>query len=329
MDNRTSAYLMEEGVSICREVIEAIFGFSLFLNAILFIPQIICIIKEKSVTGIKHILGDIEANKVGKKPLIAEHAPRILLVEDNPLIQHVTQSLLSDSGFEVDVAATGAEALEKFAANKYDLVYMDIGLPDKDGYAVTQALRQHEQLSGATSAIPVIALTAHGAMDVETFCTRAGMQGVVSKPLTRQQAGEIWKKFGLGNKKDLSGLTAIPPAEIVPLERQIVDMDGTVALLGSREYAKELLGLWYEMLTYRFLPALDDFIVKQDYEALRHELHTMLGSLCYVKTPLLNQAVFELQTAARSHPNNIAPAYEHVLHESQRFIKYYQQTVIV
>ena len=266
--------------------------------------------------------------KIEKKYDLPENAPRVLLVEDNPLIQHVTQSLLNGAGFEVDVAATGAEAIKKFSPEKYRLIYMDIGLPDQDGYAVTQAIRTKEAELKAIQ-VPIIALTAHGAMDVEAFCSRAGMQGVLSKPLTREQARAVWKKFGLGQPEKVSGLTIIGNAEAAPLPLKVIDMEGTVALLGSKEYAEELLGLWFEMLTKRFLPALKDLVEKRDDEGLRHELHNMLGSLCYVKTPLLNQAVLELQTAARNHPQGIEAAYQHVVMEAERFIRQYQQQFLL
>ncbi len=256
---------------------------------------------------------------------VKESAVHILLVEDNSLIQHVTETLLAESGFVVDVAATGVEAIEKFISKKYDLVYMDIGLPDQDGYIITQALRAHEKSIGKIDCVPVVALTAHSSVDVELFCARAGMQGIVSKPLTREQAGVIWERYGLGKEQDVIGLTVIQAAKLAPPENQIIDLDETVTLLGTREYALELLTLWYEMLTHRFLPVLTSLVKSRDEQSLRHELHTMLGSLCYVKTPLLNQAALELQAAIRTDPANIEFAYQHLLDEAQRFIEYYQK----
>ncbi len=379
-----------------REVIEIIFVLWLFINALSFIPQIIRIIREKSVKGVslitfsiflasqfsavlygliiksnilvlgylfsmltcapvvllilffrrnKHELSEAETNlkdisfkdildqlpvatpseaslTLEKKHAIAENAPRILLVEDNSLIQNVTQGLLNGLGFVVDVAGTGAEAIEKFEPGKYALIYMNIGLPDQNGYYVTQVMREKEDCVNA-SAVPIIALTAHGAVDVEAFCGRAGMQGVLSKPLTREQAEAVWGKFGLRKSERVAGLTLIGHADATPQTGKIIDMDGTISLLGTKEYAEELLALWCDMLTQRFLPALKDFVEKRDDEALRQELHNMLGSLCYVKTPLLNQAVLDLQTAARNHPQSIESAYQHVLEEAQRFIKHY------
>ncbi|MES2203873.1 MAG: ATP-binding protein, partial [Pseudomonadota bacterium] len=273
----------------------------------------------------------ITSSSITFKPTASEHkktlpanAPRIFLVEDNPLIQHVTEALLNGAGFSVDIAGTGAEALEKFSPGKYGLVYMDIGLPDQDGYSVAHAIREKEK----SLATPIIALTAHGALDVERFCSRAGMQGVLSKPLTREQATSVWERYGLGKSEKVDGLTMIENTDKTPVASQIIDIKGTASLLGSKDRAKELLTLWFEMLTKRFLPALHDLISKHDIEGLRHELHAMLGSLCYVKTPLLNQALLELQTATRNHPQEIENAYQRVLQESQRFIDQYQKQLI-
>ena len=134
--------------------------------------------------------------------------PRILLVEDMELIQFITKSLLSDAGFSVDIASTGKEALEKFSSKKYDFIYMDIGLPDIDGYTVTQEMRNKEVATGAEKT-PIVALTGHGVIDVQAFCGEVGMQGVFSKPLTREQAEKVWQRYGKHELVDVPGLTIL------------------------------------------------------------------------------------------------------------------------
>ena len=129
----------------------------------------------------------------------------------------------------------------------------------------------------------------------------------------------------MGKSEKVNGLTIIENSDATPDITKIIDIKSTAALLGSQKRAEELLTLWFEMLTQRFLPALQDLMSKNDIEGMRHELHAMLGSLCYVKTPLLNQAVLELQTATRSHPQEIENTYQQVIQESQRFVEQYQQ----
>ncbi|MBP9726711.1 MAG: response regulator [Gammaproteobacteria bacterium] len=137
-----------------------------------------------------------------------EKVQRILLVEDNPAVQMVTKNLLNDSGFEVDVAGSGAEAVAAFSPGKYGLIYMDIGLPDIDGYEVTNAIREKEQSSQAAMT-PIIALTAHAAIDVQAVCGKVDMQGVISKPIKRDQIEHIWQRYGKGEPIHVDGLIVI------------------------------------------------------------------------------------------------------------------------
>ena len=137
-----------------------------------------------------------------------EKTSRILLIEDNPVVQLVTKNLLNDIGFEVDVAGTGAEAITAFSPGKYGLIYMDIGLPDIDGYAVTKAIREKEKLFHAAMT-PIVALTGHAALDVQSFCGEVGMQGVISKPIQRHQIEGIWQRYGQGESLSVDGLTVL------------------------------------------------------------------------------------------------------------------------
>jgi len=69
----------------------------------------------------------------------------VLLIEDNPIAQTMEKELLLSLGVQVDIAATGQEAFEKFSSHAYPLVFMDIGLPDISGYEVTEKIRQNEK----------------------------------------------------------------------------------------------------------------------------------------------------------------------------------------
>lgn len=139
---------------------------------------------------------------------LLENSSRILLVEDNEMVQVITKTLLNDAGFQVDIAGTGAEAIGAFSVGKYGLIYMDIGLPDIDGYAVTHAIREKEKLAHAKTT-PVVALTGHGAIEVQALCEKAGMQGILSKPIKREQIEDVWKFFGERRAISVSGLTLI------------------------------------------------------------------------------------------------------------------------
>ena len=105
----------------------------------------------------------------------------ILLVEDSEVNQKVAILQLRQLGCEADVATNGAQALERLAADSYDLVLMDCQMPVMDGYEATRAIRSG--MSGVDSTIPVIALTANAMPADLEACLAAGMNDCLTKPL--------------------------------------------------------------------------------------------------------------------------------------------------
>ena len=110
----------------------------------------------------------------------------ILVVEDNFIAQKAAQSLLQSCQCQVDIASNGKEALELWKQNEYDLIFMDIGLPDIDGYQVTRHIRVQEEAKNRRT--PIIALTAYAGDENKQRCIEAGMNAVLCKPLTQKSA---------------------------------------------------------------------------------------------------------------------------------------------
>lgn len=117
----------------------------------------------------------------------------ILVVEDNKMAQLAVNRLLTSFSCRVDVASNGQQALDLSVSHNYDLILMDISLGEGlDGYEVTRCLRQRVALQG----IPIIALTACVADNTEQRCLDAGMNAVLLKPLTRDNAIDLLARFG-------------------------------------------------------------------------------------------------------------------------------------
>jgi CheY-like chemotaxis protein len=104
---------------------------------------------------------------------------RILLVEDNDSSRQLARMVLNGSGFDVDVAADGAEGLKKARSTLYDLVLMDVELPGMDGLTVTRMLKSDPK----TADVPVVALTANAMKGDEQEALAAGCSGYISKPI--------------------------------------------------------------------------------------------------------------------------------------------------
>ena len=107
---------------------------------------------------------------------------RLLLAEDSKINQVVAIAMLSKSGYQIDAVDNGREALEAVQARAYDLVLMDVSMPEMDGLDASRAIRA---LSGDVRRIPIIAMTAHAMESDREKCLAAGMNDYVTKPVDR------------------------------------------------------------------------------------------------------------------------------------------------
>ncbi len=120
---------------------------------------------------------------------------RILVAEDNPVNQEVMKEVLSAMGYEVDIAATGEEAVREFNSYAYDLILMDVQMPELDGLEATRQIRQAEEAITSRRRIPIVALTA-GAMEGDADkCLRAGMDDYLSKPLDHLKLAQTLERW--------------------------------------------------------------------------------------------------------------------------------------
>jgi two-component system, sensor histidine kinase and response regulator len=126
-----------------------------------------------------------------RPPLITRHALcetrqrlRILVVDDNAVNQCLAVLLVEKQGHSVATARTGREALAVLAWEPFDLVLMDVQMPDIDGFEATRAIRAEESRTGKH--LPIIAMTAHTMPGDRDRCLAAGMDGYVTKPFRMQ-----------------------------------------------------------------------------------------------------------------------------------------------
>jgi len=119
----------------------------------------------------------------------------ILLAEDNLVNQKVAGIHLSKLGHKVDVASNGLAAYQAFKANTYDLIFMDIQMPEADGFESTALIRKYEKHTTPNIKTPIIAMTANAMKGDKERCIEAGMDDYISKPFTANALKEILSKY--------------------------------------------------------------------------------------------------------------------------------------
>ncbi len=118
---------------------------------------------------------------------------RILLADDDGISQTIAVAMLEQNGWEVTAVTNGREVLQELEQDSYDLVLMDIQMPNMDGFETTRAIRSHPDTT--TAGIPIIAMTAHAMREDREKCLAAGMNGYLSKPVETKVFMEVIDKI--------------------------------------------------------------------------------------------------------------------------------------
>ena len=149
----------------------------------------VCLLKPFRYGDLFQAVADLLNSPAVKTPLISEEAPpetftrhlHVLLAEDNRVNQLVAVHLLEKRGHRVEVVGDGRAAVEAVRQGDFDLVLMDVQMPEMDGFEATAAIRSQ---SGPSRHLPIVAMTAHALKGDLERCIEAGMDGYVSKPVT-------------------------------------------------------------------------------------------------------------------------------------------------
>ncbi len=121
------------------------------------------------------------------------HPLRILVAEDNPSNQKVLVEMLKRMGYRADAVADGREVIEALDRRPYDLVFMDVKMPEMDGLLATQEIRRLWPTNGPK----IIAITAYALAGDKEKCLEAGMDGYIAKPVQKGELAEILKRCAL------------------------------------------------------------------------------------------------------------------------------------
>ncbi|MFH2218487.1 MAG: response regulator [Pseudomonadota bacterium] len=253
-----------------------------------------------------------------KPPVITRHTVEearirfdILLAEDNLVNQKLAVGLLASKGHRVVVASNGREAVEVFEKENFDLILMDVQMPEMDGLEATRRIRSLESgMRPATSSaesngieleirIPIIALTAHALKGDREKCLAAGMDDYISKPINVEALFKVIEKFspalkGQNEKKTLNTSTeaGTSPGDVFDLSRALE------IVAGKRELFQEIADLFLKNLP-AYVAQIREGIARGDAEALEHSAHALKGSVANFGAKRSYEAAYVLENLGK------------------------------
>ncbi len=216
----------------------------------------------------------------------------VLLVEDNEINLQIEKEMLERAGCRVTAATRGADAVDLARRRRFDVILMDISMPEMDGIEATRAIRASD---GGSRDAPIIATTAHALPEERARFLEAGMQGSLIKPIRLERLVAELTRLSAD-----AGPDARPAAQASPAEHRpggLFDEEVIVALMGSVEPRL------FASLATRFCREIDDVLAMPDVMApdptVRAALHKLAGSAGVFGATRLHAALTDLQTALK------------------------------
>jgi signal transduction histidine kinase/CheY-like chemotaxis protein len=207
----------------------------------------------------------------------------ILVVDDSPINQLVMAYMLRNAGYHVDLADSGSAGIAAVKKRHYDIILMDVSMPDMSGMEATTIIRQ---LSGAAAVVPIIAITAHALAGYQALCLAAGMNGYATKPISQKDLLAVvatWcDKTITRDAPALSALIEDSSVQSVyePVKQAVIldqaSLDALTSLLGQEAF-NDLLQTYQTELTTR-CDAIKQAIIQQDLIIISREAHTIKSS---------------------------------------------------
>jgi len=236
----------------------------------------------------------LEAPPAGAAPALitrhsiaeSRHTLRILLAEDNLVNQQVATAMLVKRGHQVDVVGNGREAVDAIGTHDYDLVLMDIQMPEMDGFAATQAIRALPR----GRSLPIIALTAHALSGERERCLERGMTGYLAKPF---KAHDLFA--AIEGRTAATADTAAAPAPPVDLAA----FRGTMREAGAEAAVDGILATFASTLPQR-LEALAEASRGGEAEAIQRAAHAFRSAAATIGAHRLAQLLEAMEASARS-----------------------------
>jgi two-component system sensor histidine kinase/response regulator len=219
---------------------------------------------------------------------------KILLAEDNLINQKVTIKILNAFGFNVTAVNDGQEAVNELENRNYDLILMDLKMPNVDGFSATKRIRQ---MKNSKSVIPIIALTAHALLGDKEKCLNAGMTDYIAKPISGQ---DLVKKIDILLDIRVEE-TVQHQEEQSKRKNELLDRERLKTIsLGDHEFEKDLLSSYMSDLDQK-LKNLNELIASDDIKKIVEIAHSIKGSSYSIGAVKIGDEAFAIELSGKNN----------------------------
>lgn len=215
----------------------------------------------------------------------------ILLAEDNLINQKVAIRTLNSAGYRVDAVMNGEQAVRAYKENHYDLILMDVQMPEMDGYTATRLIRE---LPPPKNNIPIIAITAHAMIGDREKCLEAGMNSYISKPVAAKDVIHILDKF-----LNIQKVEVMPESKVRVNEGPFDFQRLKQISLGDPAFEKDLLSDFLIDAEAK-LQTLRELINAGDVKKIIECAHTLKGSSYSVGAKLVGDESLGIELSAKN-----------------------------
>ncbi|CAG1023127.1 partial two-component system, NarL family, sensor histidine kinase EvgS, partial [Methylococcales bacterium] len=218
---------------------------------------------------------------------------KILVAEDGEINRLVVTAILGKAGYQVDVARDGREAIEAARTADYDLILMDVQMPELDGYQATAIIRG---LSGHKAQVPILAFTANALQEDRNACLAAGMNDFVAKPVEKDR---LLATIANWLRKDSNAQSGFPALLMPAPELPILLDEGTLKSLADHtdeQTMKETVVIFFADTAQR-LEKISLALSAKDYQTLGFETHSIKSAAMTLGAPRLAMTCRNIENA--------------------------------
>jgi len=250
----------------------------------------------------------------------------VLLAEDGKANQKLASALLTRWGHRVTIANNGIEAVEAVQKSDYDLILMDVQMPEMDGYEATRLIRRHE--AQADRHIPIIAMTAHAMPGDREKCLQAGMDAYLSKPVRKNQLNEALRAIAESSSANPGSTNTVTSGadESPAQEASLVDWESALDVAGHDTGMLKLIAAAAIAELKQLLPKLRSATQRGNTVAIKRIAHSIQEILQIFQNETASTLVDRIQDTPEDdkditvYVRRLEPSLERILREmSERY----------